>query len=168
VKATSGRVGRVFVLRLEDGDEVPRSIEEFAARERVGLAQVVLLGGVGSGSVIVGPEDAQDRPIEPLRLPLDGVHEVVGLGLIAPDERGLPALHVHAALGRSGHTVTGCLREGVRAWQVCEAVVMEVEGALAARLRDPSLGFSVLEPGRAGPPAGGDRETGAQGEARRP
>jgi hypothetical protein len=38
------------------------------------------------------------------------------VGVLAPREDGKPVLHIHAALGRAGQTVTGCLRNGATAW----------------------------------------------------
>lgn len=37
--------------------------------------------------------------------------------------RGQPKLHLHAALGRSGKTTTGCLRPGVKTWLVGEVII---------------------------------------------
>jgi uncharacterized protein len=148
MKATEGTVGRVFVLRLEEGDVVPGCIEAFAAEEGVRFAQVILVGGLGAGEVVVGPRASDARPIEPMTLPIDGAHEVAGVGVLAPDGDGRPALHIHGALGRSGQTLTGCLRKGVETWLVAEAVLVEILGARGARLPDPGCGFSLLQPER--------------------
>jgi predicted DNA-binding protein with PD1-like motif len=112
MKASEGKLGRVFVLRLEDGDAVPASIERFAETKKISVGQVILIGGVYNGQVVVGPRRTNELPPDPMLLPLDGAHEVVGIGIIAPDNEGKPNLHIHAALGRSGQTTTGCLRPG--------------------------------------------------------
>jgi predicted DNA-binding protein with PD1-like motif len=78
-------------------------------------------------------------------LPVDGAHEVVGAGIIAPGEDGKPVLHIHGALGRSGQTMTGCLRPGVTTWLVGEAILYEVLGVDAARIRDKESGLVLLE-----------------------
>jgi len=145
MKTTEGKTGRVFVLRLEDGDIVPDCIERFAAEKGVINGQVVLVGGIGSGQVVVGPRRTEDMPPEPMLLPLDGAHEVAGIGVLAPDESGRPVLHIHAALGRSGQTMTGCLRNGVKTWMTCEAILYEITGAKAVRVRDKASGFTLLE-----------------------
>ena len=144
--ATEGTIGRVFILRLEDGDLVPDCIEQFAADRGVTHGQVVLTGGIGAGEVIVGPRDSSARPPDPMRLPIDGAHEVAAVGVLAPDESGRPVLHIHGALGRSGQTLTGCLREGVKTWLVGEAVLCEIVGAAATRRMDPGSGFALLQP----------------------
>ena len=55
MQVSEGRVGRVFVVRLEDGDRLPGVIEDLAKDKGIGAASVMLLGGVGSGKVVVGP-----------------------------------------------------------------------------------------------------------------
>jgi len=146
MKATEGRVGRVFVLRLEDGDVVPECIERFAREQGVVVGHAVLIGGIGGGEVVVGPRDSHAMPPEPMLLPIDGAHEVAAVGVLAPDEAGKPVLHIHGALGRSGSTLTGCLRAGVDTWLVGEVVLTEILGAQAARLPDPATGFRLLQP----------------------
>ena len=76
MKACEGRIGRVFVIRLEDGDVVPDCIERFAEEKGVSVGQAILVGGVGSGDVVVGPRRSEEKRPEPMLLPLDGAHEV--------------------------------------------------------------------------------------------
>jgi len=145
MKASEGRIGRVFVVRLEDGDVVPDCIERFAENKGISVGHVILVGGIGSGEVVVGPRDSEERPPHPMLLPVDGAHEVVGVGIIAPGEDGKPVLHIHAALGRSGQTLTGCLRPGVKTWLVGEAIIYEILGAKVSRLPDKASGFDLME-----------------------
>ncbi|MBN1807821.1 MAG: DNA-binding protein [Planctomycetes bacterium] len=147
MKMTEGRAGRVFVLRLEDGDTVPDTIERFAAEHNVSIGHVILIGGIGGGDVVVGPRKSDATPPDPMVLPIDGAHEVAGIGVLAPDETGKPVLHIHAALGRSGKTTTGCLRKGVKTWLVGEAIIHEITGAKAVRRKNREAGLSLLEPG---------------------
>ncbi len=146
MKATEGQIGRVFVIRLEDGDVVPDCIERFATEKGVSVGHVVLIGGIGAGEVVVGPRRSEERPPEPMLVPIDGAHEVAGVGVLAPGEDGKPVLHIHAALGRSGKTTTGCLRPGVTTWLVGEAILYEIVGTNARRIRDEEAGFNLLEP----------------------
>jgi predicted DNA-binding protein with PD1-like motif len=66
--------------------------------------------------------------------------------VLAPGEDGKPILHIHAALGRSGQTMTGCLRQGVTTWLVAEAILIEILGANVARIKDKKSGFTLLTP----------------------
>ncbi len=145
MKAAEGKMGRVFVLRLEDGDIVPDCIEKFAAEKAIKCGHVVLIGGIGDGEVVAGPRKTDEMPPDPIYLPVDGAHEVVGLGIIAPDRDGKPVLHIHASLGRAGQTLTGCLRPGVSTWLVGEAIIYEITGADVKRLPDDKSGFDLME-----------------------
>ncbi len=147
MKACQGEMGRVFVIRLEDGDVVPDCIERFAKENGISAGQVTLVGDIGGGEVVVGPKRSDEMPPQPMLLPIDGAHEVLASGVLALDESGKPRLHIHGALGRSGQTLTGCLRHGVTTWLVAEAILYEVLGVKPVRIHDDESGFSLLEPG---------------------
>ena len=146
MKACEGQVGRVFVIRLEDGDVIPECIERFAKDNGVSVGQVILVGGIGDGKVVVGPQSSDEMPPQPMLLPVDGAHEVLAAGVLAPDENGKPILHIHGALGRSGQTMTGCLRPGVTTWLVVEAILYEILGTKTTRIWDEESNFTLLEP----------------------
>ena len=145
MKSCQGKIRRVFVIRLEDGDVIPECIERFAKKNKVMMGHVILVGGIGGGQIVVGPRRSEQMPPEPMLLPIDGAHEVAGVGVIAPDDKGNPTLHIHAALGRSGQTMTGCLRPGVTTWLVGEVILYEIVEAKASRVKDAKSGFSLLE-----------------------
>ena len=44
MKAVEGRLGRIFGIRLEDGDMIPDCIERFAEENGVSVGKVILLG----------------------------------------------------------------------------------------------------------------------------
>lgn len=145
MKACMGQIGRVFVIRLEDGDVLPECIERFAESNGVSVGHAILIGGIGDGEVVVGPRHSHEMPPQPMLLPVDGAHEVAGVGVLAPDEDGRPELHMHAALGRSGQTMTGCLRPGVTTWLMGEVILYEILGVKATRIKDAKSGFALLE-----------------------
>jgi predicted DNA-binding protein with PD1-like motif len=132
---------------LEDGDVVPSCIESFAAEKGITTAHVIMVGGIGGGEVVVGPRHSDRMPPDPILLPVVGAHEVVGVGVLAPGEHGRPVLHVHAALGRAGNTLTGCLRPGVTTWIVGEVILYEILDAEVRRIKDDTCGFALLQPG---------------------
>jgi uncharacterized protein len=145
MKYSEGKINRVFVLRLEDGDIVPACIEQFAAEKGIKVGQVVLIGGIGEGQVVVGPRVSAQMPPDPVLLPIEGAQEVVGVGIIAPNKEGKAKLHIHAAMGRAGRTLTGCLRYGAKTWLVGEAIIYEITGTTAKRLPDKASGFDLME-----------------------
>ncbi len=145
MKAGEGKQGRVFIIRLEDGDVLPDCISRFAEEKGVKNGFVLLVGGISSGQVVVGPRYTEKMPPDPMLLPIDGAHEVAGVGVIAPGEDGKPVLHIHAALGRAGKTTTGCLRPGVTTWLIGEAILYEITGIDARRVTDKKSGFALLK-----------------------
>jgi predicted DNA-binding protein with PD1-like motif len=147
MKYSEASLGRVFVIRLEDGDIVHESIERFAAEKGIQAAALILLGGADKGSrLVVGPEDGRAARIAPMTHLLEAVCEAAGTGTIFPDAAGAPVLHLHMACGRGDETVTGCVRAGVKVWHVMEAVLIELVGTPARRMPDAATGFELLCP----------------------
>jgi len=143
---TEAKLGRVFVLRLHDGDHLPNVLESFAAEKNVSSALCFLVGGAKENSrIVVGPKDGKAVPPEPMTTLLSGVHEVCGVGTIFKDEEGKPKLHMHASFGRNNKTVTGCVRMGVDVWRIGEVIVLELTSAKARRVKDKETGFEFLE-----------------------
>jgi predicted DNA-binding protein with PD1-like motif len=148
MKHAEAKPGRVFVIRLEDGDILHESIERFAVDHGIGSASLIAVGGVDAGSrLVVGPQDGRAATIVPMEHVLDNVAEVAGVGTLFPDETGHPVLHMHLACGREDRTVTGCVRRGVKVWQVLELVLSELVDCPAVRRLDPVTGFALLQPG---------------------
>lgn len=146
MKYSEGAIGRMFVLRLEDGDVLNDTIEAFAREQRVGRALAFYLGGAADSSrVVVGPDAGRRDTIVPLIHVLAGSQEVLALGTLFPNEAGDPVLHMHAAAGREGGATVGCTRAGVETWLVGEVVVLEILGSTARRQKDPDTGFELLQ-----------------------
>ena len=147
MKFSEATPGRIFVLRLENGEILHETVERFAREREIKAAFLIAVGGADDGSrLVVGPQEGDARPAKPLYHLLDGVHEAAGIGTIFPDEEGIPILHMHLACGRGDQTVTGCGREGVEVWEVLEVVVVELLGTNSVRRPDPSTGFKLLDP----------------------
>jgi len=147
MKYSEAQYGRIFVIRLEDGDIIHESLERFAREKSIRSGMLVILGGADEGSkLVVGPIDGRATPVSPMELTLSGAHEVTGTGTIFPNEKGEPVLHMHIASGRKGETVTGCVRKGVKTWHVLEVILLELVGSQAKRKYDPGTGFELLEP----------------------
>lgn len=147
MKYSEAKQGRIFIIRLEDGEIIHEVVEQFAAEHAIRAAYLIVLGGADKGStLVVGPEDCDARPVPPLTHILDDVHEIAGTGTLFPDRNGNPMLHLHIACGRGDHAVTGCARTGVKIWQVCEVILVELLDTSARRELDPETGFELLEP----------------------
>lgn len=155
MQVSEGSIGRVFVIRLEHGDPMPRCLEQLAAEKGVRAGVAFMVGGMEAGSrLVTGPEEDDALPPNPIARALSRMHEVAGVGVLVPDETGRPMLHMHAACGRDEETITGCIRPGVSTWHVLEVVLIELLGVDAARFPDALTGFRLLQCGAAKPAAG--------------
>ncbi len=142
---SEGQMGRIFVLRLEEGERLNDTIEKFAREQKINHGLAFYLGGAGDGSqVVVGPE-ANREGIIPMIYTWRGAQEVLALGTLIPDEAGEPVLHLHAAAGREGQATVGCTRAGVAVWLVGEVVLLEILGSAATRRKDAQTGFQLLK-----------------------
>lgn len=147
MKYSEAKHGRIFVIRLEDGDIVHDEIERFAREKSIGAAALIIVGGADQKSkVVVGPERGRATPVVPVEHVLDEVHEIAGVGTLFPDDAGNPVLHMHMACGRKSSTITGCIREGVRVWHVMEVIVFELADTTGVRTHDSKTGFKLLQP----------------------
>jgi predicted DNA-binding protein with PD1-like motif len=141
-----GSIGRVFALRLEEGDRLPDTLEAFAREQNLAAAMVIYVGGAKGGSrLVVGPDASRPDAIVPLVHSLTGIQEVLAVGTLFPDEQGEPVLHLHAATGREGNATVGCSRAGVEVWLVGEVIILEILGTKGRRRPEPPSGFSLLQ-----------------------
>ncbi len=124
---------------------MPEAVESFAEENEVRRAMCILVGGIGAGEIVVGPDNSQSIPIIPMIFGLEGVHEICALGTIFPDGDAKPRLHMHAALGRAEKTISGCIRPGIEVWKLGEVIVLEIVNNNAHR-EDTAAGFQMLEP----------------------
>jgi predicted DNA-binding protein with PD1-like motif len=147
MKYSQARQGRVFILRLEDGEIVHQVIEQFAIEQKIDAAALIVLGGADDGSrLVVGPEEDRGLPLHPMERILKNAHEVSGTGTLFLDQDGVPLLHMHMACGREGTSITGCIRAGVKVWHVMEVVLFELLDTTARRVVEKPLNIKLLQP----------------------
>jgi len=127
---TEGQLGRVFVVRIDDGEDMLVSIRTFVRDKGVRAGSLVFLGALMDGRMVTGPEEPIIPPV-PHFVMFEGGWEVFGVGTIYPGDDG-PYIHYHASVGRAGHALTGCLRDKAVTYLIVEAVIYEFTG-LSAR-----------------------------------
>ncbi len=143
---SKAEIGRIFILRLHDGEILHEALESFATKSKIRSALCFFLGGAEDKSkLVVGPKNGDVLPIEPMMTLLKGVHEGCALGTIFTDEEGNPKLHMHGSFGRNDNAVTGCVRLGVEVWCIGEVVMIELAGSSARRVKNKETGFELLE-----------------------
>ncbi|MGD1005063.1 MAG: PPC domain-containing DNA-binding protein [Methanoregulaceae archaeon] len=126
-----GQVGRVFIIRIDDGEDLIASIRRFIADKNIQLGSVIFLGALMNGRMVTGPEEPVIPPL-PHFVMFEGGWEVFGIGSIYPGDGG-PHIHYHASVGRAGHALTGCLREKATTYLIIEAVITEFIGLQGRR-----------------------------------
>jgi hypothetical protein len=134
---TEGQIGRVFVVRIDDGEDMLLSLRQFILDKNIQAGSIHFLGALMSGRMVTGPEEPVIPPVPHFVL-FEGGWEVFGVGTIYPGEGG-PHIHYHGSVGRSGHALTGCIREKAVTYLIVEAVIMEFTGLTARREFDEKM-----------------------------
>lgn len=138
-----GQLGRVFLARVEHGDNLLEEIRNLARAENLDGAVIFMIGALKSASMVVGPRECTVPP-EPVWESFGDGREIVGIGTLYPDETGEPALHLHGVLGKGPVSLTGCLRAGTEVYLVVEMVIMELSKLDVLRRFDPETGLKIL------------------------
>jgi len=139
---TQGRLGRVFVARLEDGESIYDAVTEIAKKEAIAAAAVLAVGGMRRGKVVTGPENPTGK-IVPHVEEFDDARELVGIGTVFLQD-GAPALHFHAGIGRGDSALVGCPRVEMSVFLVLEVVIIEMLDLSADRAMDEASGLKLL------------------------
>ncbi|MGA2104296.1 PPC domain-containing DNA-binding protein [Methanoregula sp.] len=138
---SEGRLGRVFVLRIDDGEDFLAVTQKFIQDKSVRSGTLLFLGALRQGRMVTGPE-VPTIPPEPHFIMFEGGWEMVGLGTISEGDNA-PAIHFHASVGRAGHALTGCLREKAITYIVAEVVILEFSGLDIHRRLDEKTGVPL-------------------------
>lgn len=146
MKYTEAKTGRTFILRLEHGDVVTDTIQNFAKEKKIKSAYVQIVGGADENSkMVVGPKDGAAQKPEKIYFNTKGVTEMAGVGTLFTNEQGEPKLHLHATFGRDGAAHTGCCWPGIITWHIGEVIIQEIITSKAIRKLNKSNGFELLE-----------------------
>jgi predicted DNA-binding protein with PD1-like motif len=131
---------RTFAVILQTGDEAIGSLQEFAAKERIGGAQVTAIGALSSAKLAYFDwETKQYRPI-PVAEQVE-VASLIGDIAIGPDQK--PSVHVHAVVGRrDGTALAGHLLEA-RVRPTLEIIVTESPAHLC-KAKDAESGLALI------------------------
>jgi predicted DNA-binding protein with PD1-like motif len=124
--------GKVHVLRIDPGEDVLESVQEFL--RQAGVRQAVVLGGYGTLAAYhlhwvthnhIPTENAFGRG--------EGGIEILSMnGMVVNGEP-----HIHVALSTQDGAFGGHLEPGCKAYVLCEVFFAEVEGVTLDRQRVP-------------------------------
>lgn len=95
---TQARMGRIFVLKFGNQDELLKTLETFARKEKVRSAVILFIGALRQGKLVTGPKAAKIPP-QPNWADFKSGWEMLGIGTLFSNAKG-PQIHLHASLGR--------------------------------------------------------------------
>jgi len=143
MKYTQGNIGRIFVVKFENGDKIVENLSAFAKKEKLKSAVMLFIGALKKGDIVTGPK----RPVvppSPNTVAFKDAWEVLGIGTIFTNRKG-PQLHLHASMGQKLKVLTGCIRGKSEVFLVLEAVVFELNGVKASKDFDLQSGINMLK-----------------------
>jgi predicted DNA-binding protein with PD1-like motif len=139
----TGSVARVFSIRFDDGDDFLGCLTDLIKKENIRNGWFHVIGGLREIDVVTGPMEPV-MPPEPVWREVRNARETLGSGSIYRDENDEPKIHLHAALGHHGDTITGCLRKGSRTYLLLELILFEIAGFEATRPWSAEKGFNIV------------------------
>ena len=137
-----GTIGRVFTVRFDEGDLFLEGLLKIISEEKIISGWFHVLGGLREADVVTGPKEPV-MPPDPVWSEVRGARETMGTGSIFWDGDE-PKIHLHAALGHHGDTLTACVRKGTKVYLVLEVVIFEIDGINATRPWYEEGGFNRL------------------------
>ena len=136
-----GSIERVFVARVDHGEDLLEELTKLALKENIRSAFFMVLGAAGEAKLVTGPKE-KSVPPEVVWSGFDDVREIFGAGNIFM-ENGEPKIHLHAAAGSSKEITMGCIRKKAKAFMVLEIFIIETD-IKAERLVNEKIGFSPI------------------------
>lgn len=141
MQCIEGRPGRIFLVRIDHGEDLLPALEQCVREKEVHCGVIQVLGALGRGKMVTGPEEMVLPPV-PHREDFEGGWEILALGTISWEHEA-PHIHLHSAVGKGDRTLTGCLREEAQVYIVIEAVITEISGIQSVRSPDGVTGLSL-------------------------
>lgn len=138
----SGNIGRVFTVRFDHEDDFLGELLSLIKKENIRCGWFQVIGGLLEADIVTGPKEPV-MPPEPVWDSLTSARETLGAGSVFWDG-DTPRIHLHAALGHHGHTLTSCVRKGTKVYLILEVIIFEIAGIDATRPWFEEGGFNRL------------------------
>lgn len=140
---SKGNIGRVFVVRFDDGEDLLAGLKDLIKKEQIKAGFVQLIGALTSAKAVLGPHK-REYPPNPFWWEFDDAREIVGTGMFA-FEGDEPKIHLHTGIGHSSESKTGCIREKAEVYITVEAVIQEIVDVNVIRKLDSRYNASLLD-----------------------
>jgi predicted DNA-binding protein with PD1-like motif len=139
---SEGSLGRVFVLRMDHGEDLIKSLQKFLKEKNIESCSAFFLGALRDGRAVTGPKSPVIPPTPNFEA-FESAWEVFGMATVYPSGEG-PKLHIHSAMGRGRQSLTGCIRDNAGVYLIVEAVLFEICGLEAERVWDEKMRLHLL------------------------
>lgn len=139
---SEGSLGRVFVLRMDHGEDLIESLQKFLKEKKIESCTALFLGALRDGRAVTGPK-LPVVPPTPNFEAYESAWEVIGMATIYPSIDG-PKLHIHCAMGRGRQSLLGCIRDKALVYLIVEVVLFEICGLAAERDWDENMQLYLL------------------------
>ncbi|MEI8003454.1 MAG: DUF296 domain-containing protein [Methanothrix sp.] len=139
---SEGSLGRVFVLRMDHGEDLIESLQKFLQEKKIESCTAFFMGALRDGQAVTGPK-LPTVPPSPHYEAYESAWEVFGMATIYQSVEG-PKLHIHSALGRGRQSILGCIRDKAEVYLIVEAVLFEIFGLNAERVWDEKMQLYLL------------------------
>ena len=139
---SEGRLGRVFVLRMDHGEDLIESLQKFLQEKKIESCTALFMGALCDGMAVTGPK-LPVVPPSPNYEAYESAWEVFGMATVYPSVEG-PKLHIHSSLGRGRQSLMGCIRDRAAVYLIVEAVLFEICGLAAERAWDEKMQLYLL------------------------
>lgn len=142
MKYKQGRLGRVFVAKVDHGDNLLKELKQLADKEKIEAGILYVIGALKEASMVVGPAEFATPPV-PVWRSFSDCREIIGIGTLFSSD-GEPEIHLHGAVGREDTSLIGCIRGDSQVYLVCEVMILEVTGTGAIKQSDLDSGLKML------------------------
>src|SRR4030067_32293 len=136
-----GSIGRLFIARIDHGEDLLSKLSGLAVREEIESGFFRMLGALGGARLVTGPKE-KSIPPEIVWASFNDAREIIGAGNIFW-ENGAPKIHLHGAVGNDKGMVMGCIRKETEAFMVVEIFIIETD-IQAERIFNGRIGFSPV------------------------
>ncbi len=132
------KMGDTYVVRMDLGEEIMRSLRTLCEKEGIRLAEVNALGA--TDHAVIGVYDLKEQAYH--REVLDGFMEITGLTGNVTEMNGEVYLHLHGTMADQQHRVHGGHVIEMRVGATCEMFVRTLPGRVD-RARNEALGINL-------------------------
>ncbi|MEI7542941.1 MAG: DUF296 domain-containing protein [bacterium] len=142
MKYSSAKIGRTFVIKFENKDNIVTALERLVKKEKIKTGFFVFLGGLEKGNIVCGPKKAIIPPV-PNKVAFKDAWEVFGTGSVFEGKTG-PQIHLHTSMGKKLKTLTGCIKQKTEVFITLEAFLIELKGIKARKEIDEVTGINMI------------------------